>query len=121
MTPAKPNRERCLCVFSIKVTNTEMAISHRNVVGGSVNIGKGDKIESTCSNIANCRSSRCKLCFKASANVSRGMMNLELFSIKRNDLIAKYKKTRAVRHVNPTVQRRYSGNVVGKQRGKRRK
>lgn len=107
-------------ISSIIVTDPEMAVSHRNVVASSVSIGKGNKIESTCSNIANCRSSRCKLCFKASANVTGRMMNLELFGIKRNDLIAKYKETRAVRHVDPTVQRRYSGNVVGKKRGKRR-
>lgn len=116
LTPAKPNRERCLCVCSIKVADPETSLRHGDVGGRAVAVCKRDKVEGASCNVTNGSGSRCKLCFETCANVGTSMNDLALFGVEGVDLITQHKEPRPIGHVDATVHRRYSGDVLGEQR-----
>lgn len=120
LTPAKPNRERCLCVCSIVVADPEPGLRHANIGGSYITVSETNKVKTASCNITNGSGIRNELGLQIGTNVGRSVINLAMIRIKRNTLLPENKETRAIGHVHTTVQTRSSRNVLGQNRRERR-
>ena len=120
LTPAKPNRERCLCVCSIVVADPEPGLGQSNIGGSYITISKTNEVKTTSCNITNGGGIRDELGLQIGTNVGRSVINLIMLRIHSNTLLPENKETRAIGHVHTTVQTRSSRNVLGQNRSERR-